>query len=156
MVESMQNQIEYELSWKKQEINKLLKENNEQTDEIKQWIRFSDIAKFANDYRSTTSIDLGEVAKIEDNEWRIVLYMKEKGKGKEDTYYVLNFYKEINKFKLSIAHWKDLWWKFEKNEVVIANKFLTPQEADVILKKFEKQVKKQKDSKILEQNILWK
>jgi hypothetical protein len=38
--------------------------------------------------------------------------------------------------------------------VNVTTKFLTPQEANVILKKFEKKVKKQKDDKILEQKIL--
>ena len=158
MVETIQNQFENELNWwKKNEIDNLIKDGIEQEEKIKQVLRFRDVAKYADDFPTTHTIDIGKVVKLNDKNWVTTLYMMEKGKkGGKDTYYVLTFRKEIMKFELGIAYWKDLWGKFEKNMVNVANKFLKPQEADVILKKFEKKVKKQKDDKILEQRILWK
>lgn len=154
MIEIMQkNNVEL---WKNRESQKIMAESKNQQEVMKQWVRFADVVKYADDNRSTIGIDIGSIAKLKDKDWNTTLYMMEKGKGTKDTYYTLKYIKELDKFQSGIVYWKDLWGKFEKNMVNIANKYLTPQEADVILKKFEKQVKKQKTDKVLEQRILWK
>ena len=155
MAEIIQNEFKVDW-WKDNEFQKLVGETREQQEVMKQWVRFADVEKYADDHRSTIGIDIGSVAKLKDKDWNITLYMMEKGKGNKDTYYTLKYIKELDKFESGIAYWKDLWGKFEKNMVNVANKYLTPLEAEVILKKFEKKVKKQKDDKILEQRILWK
>ena len=136
------------------ELQKFAEKSREQQELLKERMRFEDIAEYADEHNSTTRIDIGRVVKMKDKDWNITLYMMEKGKGNKDTYYTLTYFIRTDKFKSGIAYGKNLWGKFEKNMISIEDKYLTPQEADVILKKFEIKIKKQKEDKIKEQKTL--
>jgi hypothetical protein len=43
-------------------------ESKNQQEVMKQWVRFADVVKYADDNRSTIGIDIGSVAKLKDKD----------------------------------------------------------------------------------------